>query len=403
MPRNPIATDPETRKLLRQKIESTFGKSVTRSFQCDLLSSHIKKATGEYLSAQSLRRFFGLLRADFNPAISTLNILSRYCGYADFDDFSGQLRTPAFTPANSKEEVQLYLDFFKLKLQKEEDINLHNACRIIATRILKNAALFEELAKPLAQSPMAQVFFYERFPFIDGLCSGYARGIKLYLQHKKEDEAQIFGVALLILSAFLSKNQAQLQACFKQLQSFRQQNDWHPFVTARYIGSHLLHYHVQNDIVEKERWLAIAKTNGQQLSRPSKIRFWHFPYYQFLLCDYLNLIKEYPLSAHLMSAVSEQNRKDMLVEEGYYEALMIIDGISLNGLKKTRSAEKKWQAVDFGKLGITFRKYYALQYALALLPSIAFSKRKKRQQLQNEIQRLIEETGFTYFRESADI
>ncbi len=399
MPRKKTYVDTKLIGLLRQKVSTTFGKEITRSFECETLSMRIKEDTGEYLSPQSLRRFLGFLDSGFNPAINSLNILSRYCGYFDWDDFVGRSQRQTYVPLTTKEEMALYLDFYKLQLQDEQDINFHNACRIINTRILNNPALLEGLAKPLAQNPVAQIYFYERFPFIDGLCCGYERSIKLYLQHKKGEEAQVFGICLLVLGAFLSKDNKLLHIAFAKLRRYSLQDKWHPFVIGRFIGSHLLFYHAMGQEEAKMGWLEQAKHYGNHFASVSRIRYWKFPYYQFMICDYLNLVREYRLSCKLLFPFRNIKNGELTVEEGYYDALLIISRVSSRGITKTDQARKALQEADFHKLGVIFKNYFTIQYLIVCLQSTPLNQIKKRKELMQRADQLIHQTGFIYFRE----
>lgn len=384
---------------LRQKVAASFGKPINHGFECVALSNEIKKHTDEYLSSQSLRRFFGFLPSDFSPAINTLNILSRYCRYFDWNDFVRKAQKKSYTPLTSKEEILLYLDFYNLQLHDEKDINFHNACRIINSRILSNPTLFESLAKPLAENRLARVFFYERFPFIDGLCSGYERGVNLYLRNTKEiEESQVYGICLLMLGAFLSEDMKLLHTSFAKLGPYQLHTQWHPFIIARFIGSHLLFYHATGQEDLKNTWLEQAHHYGRYFTSVSRIGYWKFPYYQFMICDYLNLVKEYLASNELMYPFKKRHDIDLVVEDGYFDALCIIAGVSLTGLAKPGQAFKKWELADCDKLGIIFKKYFTIQFLTGELQSTPLTRSKKRKQLQDRTAQLIEETGFVYFK-----
>ena len=71
--------------ILRKKIEEKFGGKICYSRQCEALSEAIFEATGERLSLVTLKRFFGFTTAQVEPRLSTLDILSKYCGYANFE------------------------------------------------------------------------------------------------------------------------------------------------------------------------------------------------------------------------------------------------------------------------------------------------------------------------------
>jgi hypothetical protein len=399
MSRKKTHIDPIVTGRLRQNVSSTFGKQISRSFECEVLSTQVKAATGEYLSPQSLRRFFGFLDSGFNPAINSLNILSRYCGYFDWDDFVSRSQRQTYVPLTTKEEMALYLDFYKLQLQDEQDINFHNACRIINTRILNSPALLRGLAKPLAQNPVAQVYFYERFPFIDGLCCGYERSIKLYLQHKKSEEAQVFGICLLLLGAFLSKDNKLLHIIFAKLRRYSLQDKWHPFIIGRFIGSHLLFYHAMGQEEAKLGWLEQAKHYSNHFASASHIRYWKFPYYQFMVCDYLNLVREYRLSYKLLFPFRSIKHGELTVEEGYYDALLIIAYVSSSRITKAEQAGKAFQEAGLQKLGVIFKNYFTIQYLLVCLQSTSLGHIKKRKELLRRVDLFIRQTGFIYFRD----
>ena len=71
--------------ILRKKIEEKFGEKICYSRQCEALSESIFEAIGERLSLVTLKRFFGFTTAKVEPRLSTLDILSQYCGYATFE------------------------------------------------------------------------------------------------------------------------------------------------------------------------------------------------------------------------------------------------------------------------------------------------------------------------------
>lgn len=71
--------------ILKKKVEEKFGERIRYSRQCEALSEAIFEATGERLSLVTLKRFFGFTSAQVEPRLSTLDILSKYCGYVSFE------------------------------------------------------------------------------------------------------------------------------------------------------------------------------------------------------------------------------------------------------------------------------------------------------------------------------
>ncbi len=72
---------------LKGSVEKKFGKKITCQKDCNILSYNILETTGEYLSPATLRRIFGLLLTNSNPSRVTHDILSRYIGLKDWNQF----------------------------------------------------------------------------------------------------------------------------------------------------------------------------------------------------------------------------------------------------------------------------------------------------------------------------
>lgn len=73
---------------LKSEIEHTFGRKISYQRDCIRLSSSVLESTKEYISPATLRRVFGFLPTNSNPSRVTLDILSRFVGYKDWEDFN---------------------------------------------------------------------------------------------------------------------------------------------------------------------------------------------------------------------------------------------------------------------------------------------------------------------------
>ena len=176
---------------LKNFTNNTFTEPVNYSFQCEDLSKDIKKVTGFYVSAQTLRRLYGFIKTEFYPSVKTLNVLAQYNGFPNWHSFTEQLVKMNSDSLTLDQEAKLYLSFYQIDRKEERDMNYHNATKNIALRIVSNPELLSKLASSLASNPVSQIYFFERFPYTDGLGSPvYKRSIGLYLQ-KKTTEAQV--------------------------------------------------------------------------------------------------------------------------------------------------------------------------------------------------------------------
>ena len=73
--------------LLRKRAEARFGRAVLTSLDFKNLSRDILQRTGESLSASTLKRFWGYVPVRGALSRSSLDILSRYVGFASFTTF----------------------------------------------------------------------------------------------------------------------------------------------------------------------------------------------------------------------------------------------------------------------------------------------------------------------------
>ena len=73
-----------------RELESAVGKPLQTSRDFDSLSRMIAERMRERISPTTLKRLWGYLNEENNPRKYTLNLLSRFLGYRDFEHFSQQ-------------------------------------------------------------------------------------------------------------------------------------------------------------------------------------------------------------------------------------------------------------------------------------------------------------------------
>ena len=84
-------TIPEIATLL-QEVERKYGRKVNTSTDFESLSVVIERDINEYISASTLKRLWGYVSLKPAPRVATLDVLSRFCGYASFADFREKLK-----------------------------------------------------------------------------------------------------------------------------------------------------------------------------------------------------------------------------------------------------------------------------------------------------------------------
>lgn len=88
-----IATKENIAKL-RQSIEEAMGRALLAPKDFDLLSERIFARVGEMVSRNTLKRIWGIMDEGRKPRLSTLSILARFVGYADFSAFVNNASKP---------------------------------------------------------------------------------------------------------------------------------------------------------------------------------------------------------------------------------------------------------------------------------------------------------------------
>lgn len=71
---------PYTKELLEQKC----GREIRLSGDCEYLALDIESVTGEHIGVNTLKRLLGFIDDEREPRTSTLDIISRYLGFGDW-------------------------------------------------------------------------------------------------------------------------------------------------------------------------------------------------------------------------------------------------------------------------------------------------------------------------------
>ena len=85
-----VIRNPNKVEFIKHEIQRFYGRQILSSRDCIILSEEIFYKTGEKLNPNTLRRFFGLVKADYPPSRATLDILAKYCGFNNFEQVHDQ-------------------------------------------------------------------------------------------------------------------------------------------------------------------------------------------------------------------------------------------------------------------------------------------------------------------------
>ena len=73
--------------LLKSMVEKSVGRKMQNPSDFEALKDEINERCGNALSDSTLKRFWGYVKGYGSTRMSTLNILSRFVGFAGWDDF----------------------------------------------------------------------------------------------------------------------------------------------------------------------------------------------------------------------------------------------------------------------------------------------------------------------------
>jgi len=387
----------QEKQLLINEVQRRFGRKLNSSFECVQLSEHINKYTGDSVSPQTLRRFFGFIEDNTKPSSYTIAILLKYCNRNSLKELTTleEKTTSDQIPFSTLYAIK---EFYNIELTPEFDFNFQKACGNIAKLILSTPNLLNELSGFLCTNPVSQVFFFERHPYIDGLCSEYADFIRLYIKEKNTIESKLFGNCLIHIGLVLSRRDNEADEVLKVINSIEVDAGIHPFVQARKIMANLLSSKNRNDVSAIKRWTEKAfQLERKQERYPVKGAY--FPFYQFILADAFNLIGLYVESLEMLYIANTEYKRDPMgpIEDGYYDAMNLLKANALFHTGNQKDCKQLLSEINNEELVFSSKKYFLLQRYNLELELTKEQSESKRSKLINNINRLIEETRFSYF------
>jgi hypothetical protein len=384
------------RFVIRNRVEKRYGHPVVFSSDCERLSEHIFETTGSRVSAQTLRRVFGFLSGSTQPAPHTLHILANYCGLNSPDDFKQNTPVQLELPQDKAMiQADIIRHFYTIDHVPGLDFNYQNACGNIAEIICNNHALLIELGSFLSQHPIAQVYFFERFPYIDGLAGPYTAFLKNYMQHKEGFEPQLFGNCMLFLGAFLSQNKKDQEAYYGQILALPDYIQYHPFPTGRRRAIKIM----QSEGLERRNQIKNA-FEEELIMRKDKEVFRATPYYPFIMVEGLNLIKEYESADEMIRIADEyySHSNNLFVEPGYHECFKMSRAITYFHTGKEDQAKILMQSINPRDFAFTNQKYYSIMHTILERELCSDSAKRKKELLLGRFRELIQQTKYTYFK-----
>lgn len=386
---------------LRGEIETVFGKKIHSYLECKELHDAIQEKTGFNISVNTLRRFFGIVNAVSSPSTFTLNILSSYCGYKSFADFSLNYKPVEIKSNSFASDFLAYLisQFENIPVNHENDVTYLNMVRNTILSLKRYPDLFRLLQAQIAKTPNGQNYYFEKFVNIDELNGYYGDGLRFYLAEKKTVEAQLFGHSLLALKHWLSLENQSFYDEYEQVMQFVPDTSIHPSVTGRYFTTQLLHAYLQK--TDRSQILQEAK-NFYSIIAPVQYKHQGFPCFELTYTAGLILIGEWGEALYYlrennfirtfrMASKKTTGLKD--ADETLFDSLFVYEALALAQLGRIKEAKELYNQIKPTEFYFLTKKVdFILQIKLgAILGKIRNSEK--------QLSSLIEETGFKRFND----
>lgn len=377
--------------LLQKEIVDSFGRSINTARDCQLLSQDIFERCSEQISANTLRRFFGLVSTNFQPSESTLIILCRYCGFNSIEELTAhreQDNEMSFSGPDPEALLFYLVSFFKnVPAQNYNDETFLQVVRNTIMFLKRYPALRNRFQRAIAKTKNGQEFYFEQFVNLDELNGFYGEGLRYYLLEKRIDSAQIFGYGLLIVRAWLTEDSSALANCYTRMIQFSLQEDTHPFVGGRYFAAHL--FYAEGTGANTQSILKQAADWHSKLT-PRDGSYRQFPGFEFVF-SFALLLTGYVEEAlyYINHGKKHYPTKLSYLDEGYYQCFHLIEACCLVLTGKRQAAE-----IIYSKISPS--RFYFLRRKTDMILFLHLEKmlRKKVLDFEKRLEELIEETGF---------
>lgn len=369
---------------LQKNVGKQFGKQISSSTDCDRLAVLLSYNFNVNLSSQTLRRFFGLIKSTSKSSHFTLDLLSKFCGYQDFENFS---------KSYSNSELEL---FFGDVENNEKDYwkKSEQLCR----QISESPEMLINTHHRLMSFPLARKHFIENHPMRDMIGTVYSQYFLAYLKFNNSNQAKIFAYGFLFKSAFLLQNLELMELYYNKMKETELTNEVHVIPAGLKYGIQMLYADfIGNEYLFRKYSAEMKKVRLQYLEASEK-SVCSFEYTVLESLIFTNRTKE-------MNFLIENNTVQKNNDEAFIPSQRKITHdevwkiICATSYQKMGDHEKsKWYAnsVNLDNLEIGWKKYYSILYYFVQLKE---SKENCNTSTVKKLKTLIAQTYFSYYQD----
>ncbi len=367
---------------LQKNVEKKFGRQISSSTDCDQLARLLTRDFNSNLSSQTLRRFFGLIKSESKSSHFTLDILSKFCSFQDFTNFSYSYRNT---------ELELFFaDTEKI------DQNYWEKSEQLCKQISDSPELLVSTHHRLMSFPLARKYFIEHHPLRDMIGTVYSQYFLAYLKFNHSNQAKIFAYGFLFNSAFLVQNTELMELYYKKVKETELTDEVHVIPAGLKYGVQLLYADITgNEYLFRKYFAEMKKVRIQYIeaSEKSVCSFESTVLESLIFTNRTNEIK------FLIDNNSFQKNDDRTFiplerKQTHDEVWNILCATAYQKIGDHKNAALYLNLINLENLGIGWRKYYSILYYFAKLNC---KDRNEQSGIILKLKTLIDETYFCYY------
>jgi len=377
--------------LIKQEIENVFGRRIVSSRDCIELSDEIFQRTRIQLNPNTLRRFFGLVKADYPPSYSTLTILSKYCGFQSPDEIKTINKEEKEADDNNDGILNFLSSLFRDVYVKDAEDHTFLSVVVNTINFLnRNPALADKFQIQVAKTKNGQEFYFEKFVNIDKLNGYYGNGLRYYYSENTSTRAQVFAHSLLVYRYWLTGNREILERHFNILSKENLNASVPPFIYGRYYAALIYHANMNSTCAEN----AILDAYNYYSSINQNKSVSSFPRFELYLAEALILTGYFEEGLYFVEqAKKNYTEKDEYTHWKFLQNFLLLQSIGLCKTKKHTAAEAVFNKINLSDFYFLRKSFSNILYLL-LKEQLKKQSPKQNEQLDN----LIQVTGFCHLK-----
>lgn len=372
---------------LQKNVVKQFGKQVNTATDCDHLALLLTENFKVNLSSQTLRRFFGLVKSVSGVSIFTLDLLSRFCGYLDFKDFSYSYRN-------------LELELFFADNENDHQ-NYWQKSEHLCKQITDSSELLVTTHHRLMSFPLARKYFMEHHPLRDMIGTVYSQYFLAYLKFNTTNEAKIFAYGFLFQGAFLLQNTELMELYYQKVKETEISDEVHVIPAGLKYGVQLLYADFTGNEYLFRKYVIEMKKVRLQYIEASEKSVCSFEYTVLESLIFTDRTKEIEFLIE-NNTFQKNNDHDFITSQRkktHDEVWNILCVAAYQKMGNKGNTNYYSDQVDLENLEVGWKKYYSILYYFVQLKMSAPNTQKS---TILKLKSLIDETYFSYYQDMLD-